>query len=195
MSSAAKWEDMALVGRIARSHGIRGQVIVNPETDFPEDRFQPGAELFIERGGQVEALKLTTARFHKERPVIGIEGVETMDAADALAGRELRVPVERLAALPPDTFYRHDLIGCRVETRAGTVVGIVNDVNGTLTASRLVVISDEGEILIPLVSQICQDIDAEGRRIVIDPPEGLLELNLSQKGHAKRVEPRSPRDP
>ena len=52
LQSAVKWDEMALVGRIARAHGIRGQVIVNPETDFPEDRFQPGAELFIERGGR-----------------------------------------------------------------------------------------------------------------------------------------------
>ena len=94
---SANWDEMALVGRIARPHGIRGQVIVNPETDFPEERFQPGAELFIERGGQVEALRVTTARFQQERPVIGIDGVETMNDAEALAGRELRVPVERLA--------------------------------------------------------------------------------------------------
>ena len=118
-SAMLKWDEMAVVGRIARPHGIRGQVIVNPETDFPEERFQPGAELFIERGGEVEALRLTTVRFHRERPVIGIEGVETMDAAATLAGRELRVPVERLAPLPTDTFYRHDLIGCLVETRDG----------------------------------------------------------------------------
>jgi 16S rRNA processing protein RimM len=174
---SAKWEDMALVGRIARSHGIRGQVIVNPETDFPEDRFQPGAELFIERGGQVEALKLTTARFHKERPVIGIEGVETMDAADALAGRELRVPVEQLAALPPDTFYRHDLIGCLVETRDGRTVGLVTDVEGSMTGSRLVVDGAGGEVLIPLVSPICTVVDPAAKRILIDPPEGLIEAN------------------
>src|SRR5947208_4811115 len=101
---------MALVGRIARAHGIRGQVIVNPETDFPDERFQPGAELFIERGGRVETLTVTTARFHGGRPVIGIAGVETMTDADTLAGQELRVPIDRLAALPAGTFYRHDLI-------------------------------------------------------------------------------------
>ncbi len=111
---------MALVGRIARAHGIRGQVIVNPETDFPEERFQPGAELFIERDGRIEALTVTSARFHGERPVIGIDGVETMNDAETLAGRELRVPVERLAALPAGTFYRHDLDRLRVETRDGT---------------------------------------------------------------------------
>src|SRR5947207_14537734 len=114
-----KWSEMALVGRIARAHGIRGQVIVNLETDFPEERFQPGAELFIERNGTVETLRVSTVRFQHERPVIGIDGVETMNDAESLAGHELRVPVDRLAALPPGTFYRHDLIGCEVQTTAG----------------------------------------------------------------------------
>src|SRR5471030_565496 len=171
------WEAMALVGRIARAHGIRGQVIVNPETDFPEERFQPGAELFIERNGQVESLIVTTARFHRDRPVIGIDGVETMTDADQLAGFELRVPVERLAALPADTFYRHDLIGCRVETRDGQPVGLVRDVEGTMSGSRLVVDGAGGEVLIPLVAPICTVIDPAGKRIVIDPPAGLIEAN------------------
>jgi len=132
---SAKWEDMAVVGRIARAHGIRGQVIVNPETDFPDERFRPGAELFIERGGRVEMLTVTTARFHRQRPVIGIEGVESMDDANTLAGQELRVPIDRLTALPPDTFYRHDLIGCQVETRDGRTVGVVRDVEGRWRAA------------------------------------------------------------
>src|SRR5437868_1795982 len=110
---------MALVGWIARAHGIRGQVIVNPETDFPDERFRPGAELFIERGGRIERLTISTARFHRERPILAIAGIETMNDAEELAGQELRVPIERLAALPSGTFYRHDLIGCRVETRNG----------------------------------------------------------------------------
>ncbi len=171
---------MALVGRIARAHGIRGQVIVNPETDFPDQRFQPGAELFIERGGRVEALTVTSARFHRERPVIGIAGVETMDAAAGLAGQELRVPVERLTVLPPDTFYRHDLVGCRVETRDGRSVGSVRDVEGTLTGSRLVVDGEGGEVLIPLVAAICTEVDPAAKRIVIDPPGGLIEVNAGR---------------
>jgi len=168
---------MALVGRIARAHGIRGQVIVNPETDFPEDRFQPGAELFIERDGRIEALKVTSARFHGARPVIGIDGVETMNDAGTLAGRELRVPVERLAALPADTFYRHDLVGCVVETRDGTRIGPVTDVEGSMTGSRLVVDGAAGEVLIPLVAAICTVVDPGAKRIVIDPPAGLIEAN------------------
>ena len=59
-SAMVDWDSMAVVGRIARPHGLKGQVIVNPETDFPEQRFQPGAELFVSRGGVVESLTLTT---------------------------------------------------------------------------------------------------------------------------------------
>jgi 16S rRNA processing protein RimM len=171
------WEAMAVVGRIARAHGIRGQVIVNPETDFPDERFRPGAELFIARGGAIETLTVTSARFHRERPVIGIAGVETMNDAQALAGQELRVPIDRLAALPPHTFYRHDLIGCRVDTRDGRTVGLVRDVEGTLTGSRLVVDGRDGEVLIPLVAVICTEVNPSTKRIVIDPPDGLLEVN------------------
>jgi 16S rRNA processing protein RimM len=174
---SAKWEEMALVGRVARAHGIHGQVIVNPETDFPAERFRPGAELFIERRGRVEGLRVTSARFHRERPVIGIDGIETMNDAETLAGYELRVPIDRLATLRPGTFYRHDLIGCRVETRDGRAVGLVSDVEGTMAGSRLVVDGTDGEMLIPLVSNICTVVDPEAKRIVIDPPEGLLEVN------------------
>jgi len=171
------WHEMALVGRIARAHGIRGQVIVNLETDFPEERFQPGAELFVERAGRVEPLTITTVRFQRERPVIGLRGVETMNDAEALAGHELRVPVDRLAALPDGVFYRHDLIGCRVATTRGETIGIVSDVEGTMSGSRLVVEGPDGEVLIPLAAEICTTIDPASKRIVIDPPDGLIDAN------------------
>jgi 16S rRNA processing protein RimM len=171
------WNDMALVGRIARAHGLRGQVIVNLETDFPEERFQPGAELFVERAGRVEPLTITTVRFHRDRPVIGLRGVESMTEAEALAGLELRVPLNTLAPLPDGVFYRHDLIGCRVETTSGGTVGVVADVEGSMTGSRLVVDGTSGEVLIPLAAEICREIDPRAKRIVIDPPEGLIALN------------------
>ena len=172
------WETMAVVGRIARPHGIRGQVIVNLETDFPGERFHPGAELFVNRSGSAEPIIITTVRFQQERPVIGLSGIEDMNAAAGLAGAELRVPVDRLAILPPDTYYRHDLIGCAVETKTGTVVGRVDDVEGTMGGSRLVVIGvGGGEVLVPLAAEICTLIDPAAKRIVIDPPDGLLELN------------------
>ena len=172
-----RWDEMAVVGRIARAHGNRGQVILNLETDLPETRFFPGAELFVTRGDRVERLTLTSVRFHAGRPVVGVAGIESMDAAEALAGLELRVPVVQLASLPKGMFYRHDLVGCRVETRRGDTVGIVREVEGTLDGSRLVVAGEGGEVLIPLASDICTAVDPAAKRIVIDPPEGLLEFN------------------
>jgi 16S rRNA processing protein RimM len=171
------WDAMAAVGRIARAHGIRGQVIVNPETDFPEQRFRPGAKVFINRGPSVDALVVSTVRFQNGRPVIGFEGVETMNDAETLAGLEMRVPVEELAKLPAGTFYHHDLVGCHVVTGRGEEVGTVEGVEGTVGGSRLVVAGAKGEILIPLASEICRTIDVAARRIVIEPPEGLLDLN------------------
>jgi 16S rRNA processing protein RimM len=171
------WDDMALVGRIARAHGNRGQVIVNPESDFAERRFRPGAELFVERGGQVEPLRITTVRFHRERPILGLAGIETMNDAEGLAGLELRVPLEWLEPLPSGTYFQHDLIGCRVETTSGALVGTVRAVEGPAGGNRLVVDGGSGEVLVPLASDICTTVDVAGRRIVIDPPEGLLELN------------------
>jgi 16S rRNA processing protein RimM len=169
---------MALVGRIARAHGLRGQVVVNPETDFPDERFREGAELFIQRGGRVEALNLTAVRFHSGRPIVGFGGIETVDEAQALAGYELRVPAESLPSLPSGTFYRHDLVGCRVETRTGQLVGVVKDVEGSVEGSRLVLTDEAGsEVLIPLVTEICPVIDPGSKRIVVDPPPGLLEAN------------------
>ena len=109
--------------------------------------------------------------------MVGFAGIESIDAAAPLAGLELRVPADRLSALPPGMFYRHDLVGCLVETRDGRTVGLVRDVEGTISGSRLVVAGANGDVLIPLAAAICTAIDPGAKRIVIDPPAGLLELN------------------
>ncbi len=171
------WNAMAVVGRIARAHGIRGQVIVNPETDFPEQRFRPGATMYTERGGAVTALTVTTVRFQNGRPIIGLHGVGTMSDAEQLAGLQLRVPLEQLAVLPAGTYYHHDLVGCDVVTTDGRRIGVVEGVEGTFSGSRLVVRNAAREILIPLATEICPTIDVGAKRIVVDPPDGLLDLN------------------
>jgi len=171
------WDEMAVVGVIARPHGIRGQVIVNPVTDFPEERFAAGSTLFVIREGRIETVTVTTSRMHQGRPVIGLEGIGDMDAARELAGVEFRIPVESLTALPEGSYYHHDLIGCVVVTPDGTTVGTVSSVEGDMGNTRLVVQRDSGELLIPLASDICTAIEPAARRIVIVPPDGLLELN------------------
>jgi len=173
----AAWDDMVLVGRIARPFGHRGQVIVNGSTDFPEARFAPGAVLHTRRGEQDATLTVAASRLHQGRPVLVLEGVETMNDAEALAGLELRVPLSALATLPPGTYYEHELVGCGVVTTGGQAVGPVRAVERSAGPTRLVIGSGRGEIQVPLVEEICVEIDVAGRRIVIDPPDGLLELN------------------
>lgn len=172
---------MAVVGRVARAHGNRGQVIIDPATDFPDERFRPGSVVHVRRGDATASLTIESVRFHRGRPIVGLAGVATMDAAEALAGTELRVSVEALQRLPTGSFYHHDLIGCSVETPRGEPVGPVTSVEGDTTGSRLVVQGERGEILIPLVEGICVDVDIAARKIVVEPPDGLLELNVTRR--------------
>lgn len=171
------WDDMVLVGRIARPHGIRGQVIVNPETDFVEDRFASGATMWTRSDRGDEALTVTSARMQNGRPVIGFDGFTSIDDVERLAGLELRVPEEALQPLGDGVYYQHQLVGCVVETATGTRIGEVRRVDGGAGGSLLAVNGARGEILIPFAQHICVEVDVPGRRIRIDPPEGLLELN------------------
>jgi 16S rRNA processing protein RimM len=178
---SAEWDDMVLVGRVARAHGNRGQVIVDPATDFPEERFKPGSVLHARRAGGTESMTVENVRFHRGRPIIGFAGVDTMDAAEALAGIELRVGVEALQPLPAGTYYHHDLVGCAVVTSQGETIGNVRGIEGDGAASRLIVECAQGEALIPMVEGICVAVDVAGRKIVVEPPEGLLDLNVTKR--------------
>ena len=83
--------------------------------------------------------------------------------------------------MPAGTFYRHDLVGCAVETSGGRPLGVVADVDGTMGGSRLVVETTAGEVLVPLAACICTTVDPVSKRVVIDAPEGLLELNVRSR--------------
>lgn len=170
-------DELLLVGRVARAHGNRGQVIVNPETDFAERRFRVGEVLSVGDGDATAERQIRNVRFHQGRPIIALEGIETMNDAEALAGAALRMRASRLGPLPEGTFYRHDLVGCEVHATSGERLGAVTAVDGPMERSLLVVEGPRGELLIPLVAGICVRVDTKDRRIVVDPPEGLLEAN------------------
>lgn len=169
-------DDLVLVGRIARTHGLRGHVIVNPETDCPEERFVAGRVLRLEAAGRSQAITIDSVRFHQGRPIIGFSGIATMDDAEALLGAELRVPEAELPPLPAGTYYRHDLVGCEVTDTGGQAIGRVISVDGPIEQSRLVIAGPRGEVMVPMVGGICVSVDPAARTIVIDPPKGLLDL-------------------
>jgi 16S rRNA processing protein RimM len=172
-----EWDEMILVGVVARTHGNRGEVILNSETDFPEDRFRVGQTLYARLGnGPAEALQVTAVRFQQGRPIIGVAGISSIGEAERLAGAALKVPESEQVPLPAGSFYHHQLIGCEVSTKDGEDIGRVAAVEGTGAASRLVVRGRRAEVLIPLAAEIC-DIDVRTKRIVVTPPDGLLEVN------------------
>jgi 16S rRNA processing protein RimM len=173
---------MILVGRIARPHGIRGQVAVNPETDFVADRFTEGATFWTRSSRGEEPLTIASARVQNGRPVVGFAGFSTIADVERLAGLELRIPEETLRPLEAGTYYHHQLVGCVVETGIGERIGEVARVEGGSAGSLLVVNGARGEILVPLATEICVAIDVGSRRIRIEPPEGLLELNETKQG-------------
>jgi 16S rRNA processing protein RimM len=178
---------MVLVGRVARPHGIRGDVVVNPETDFADERFAVGASLWTRVGGVVTEVTVARVTLRSRRPIVGFEGTSDISDAERLAGAELRVPEGALAKLEPGAYYVHQLVGCRVETIAGAPVGEVVRVEGGTGASVLAVAGPSGEVLIPLAVSVCPTIDVERRLVVVDAPEGLLEVNEPVRRKRRRA--------
>ena len=173
------WDDAILVGVVARTHGNRGEVIVNTETDFPAERFRDGAVLMTRRkDGTPATLEVVSMRMHQGRPVILFKGVGSIDDAERLAGLELRIGDDEGDAglLVEGQYFHRDLIGCAVVTESGDSVGEVARVEGDGNATRLVVRSRRNEVLIPFADAICT-VDLTAKRITVRPPEGLLELN------------------
>jgi 16S rRNA processing protein RimM len=170
------WHDMVLVGRIARPQGIRGEVIIDADTDFPEQRFAAGGTVFIQREGGVAPLEIAQFRMQAGRPVVRFDAIESMDQAETLRGFELRVPESELGALPENVWYHHQLLGSDVRTKDGREVGKVVGIQGPTERSILVIEGPEGNALVPLVEEFCR-VDVAAKVVEIDPPEGLLEVN------------------
>ncbi len=190
------WDDMVLVGRVARPHGIRGQVVVNPETDFVEDRFVPGAVFWTRSPRGDEQLVVASARVQNGRPVLAFDGIATVEDAGRLAGLELRIPEDSLQALEDGAYYQHQLVGCVVVTADGRTLGAVTRVDGGIAGSLLAVNGPRGEILVPFAADICVQVDVAGRTITIAPPEGLLELNETREvRHRHHLSPDDRRRP
>jgi 16S rRNA processing protein RimM len=170
-------EDLIGIAKIARPQGVRGEVIADLMTDFPERFAGLDAARVQFASGQLATLKLENSRLHKGRIVLKFAGYDDANAAEQLRGASVMVAREQLVELPEDTWYDFDLIDCEVTTTTGARLGRVAEVQ-RYGAAPLLVVQGEGdrEFLIPLALSICVEIDTARKRIVVDPPEGLLDL-------------------
>jgi 16S rRNA processing protein RimM len=165
-----------VVGRIGRPHGVRGEVTVEVRTDDPELRFAPGAVLITDPADR-GPLTLAGRRWHREVLLLAIEGVDSREQAEELRDTQLLVPVADLPALEdPDVFYDHQLVGLAARLTDGARLGEVAAVRHEGTELLVVRRPDGDEVLVPFVAAIVPTVDLAGGFLVVDPPEGLLEL-------------------
>lgn len=157
------------MGRIARSHGIDGEVSVQPLTEVVA-RFEPGSVLRLEDG---RTLRVERSRPHRDRVLVTFEGIDDRDAADALRGSLLLVGVDEVPPIEEaDRFWIHQVVGLAVVTEDGRSLGRIREVQWN-PANDLWV-TDDGR-LIPAVRDVVVEVDLERGRVVVRPIPGLLE--------------------
>jgi 16S rRNA processing protein RimM len=164
-----------VVGQIVRPHGIRGEVVVEVTTDDPAARFVAGSQLATTARG---ALRIEAARPHQGRLIIAFEGILDRNAAEDLRGVRLCVDAAEVGEPEdPDEFNDFQLIGLSVVDVDGARLGEVIRVDHGPAADLLVLRLTGGrEALVPFVRAIVPTVDIPGRRVVLTPPPGLLEL-------------------
>jgi 16S rRNA processing protein RimM len=165
-----------VVGRIAKAHGVGGEVSVDVRTDNPDDRFAIGVTLDTEPVGR-GPLTVERVRWHAGRLLVGFRSVSDRSAAEELRGTMLVVDSATSRGTgDDDDFWDHDLIGLVAETADGTSLGPVTDVLHPPGSDLLSIDIAGQDVLVPFVAAIVPVVDVAGGRIVIDPPEGLLDL-------------------
>jgi 16S rRNA processing protein RimM len=165
------------VGKIVNTHGIKGEVRVISKTDFPEERYKPGNQLFLFLPDTKEPIELTVQshRTHKNFDLLTFKGYENINEVEKFKNGILKVPESQLGPLDEGEFYFHEIIGCLVFTVDGKEVGKVNEILTPGANDVWVVKSLSGkEILIPYIEEVVKKVDVKEKIILIEPMEGLL---------------------
>jgi len=170
-------ESLVIIAHATRTRGLKGEVVADLLTDFPE-RFADLSRLFaVPPNGKPWLIELEHHWFQKGRVVLKFVGFDSIEAAAELVGHDFAVPESESVALTEDEYYDWELEGCGVSLVTGQQVGAVKSVMRTGGVHLLVVTGANGkECLIPMAGSIVVSIDTKAQRIVIDPPEGLLDL-------------------
>jgi 16S rRNA processing protein RimM len=165
--------EVVVVGRVGPPQGVRGAVVVQPFTDAPDERFAPGSVLLTDG----EPLTVEASRWQGKRLIVQFAGITERNAAQQLHGIIVRVAASSRPALDdPDDFYDTDLVGLTATTVSGEPLGPVRNVVHAPASDYLVVEVGGRERLVPFLAAVVPVVDIPGQRVVIDPPEGLLDL-------------------
>lgn len=175
-SSLAGHSSLLVVGIVRRPHGLAGELSVEVTSSFPQ-RFVPGLSLTWRRGAAERAVTVLSARAHGKRMLLTLEGISDLASAQALSGGDLCVARETAFGAPEGFHYSHELAGMPCEDPQGALLGHVVSLEETAAGPLLEIDTTQGRrVLVPFVDTIVVSIDREQRRIVLDPPEGLLDL-------------------
>ena len=174
-------DDTVVVGRIGRPHGVRGLATVEVRTDDPDLRFAPGTVLRTDPEGR-GPLTVVDKRWHSGTLLLQLaapsgEVYGNRETVDTLRNTMLLVPVAELPEIEePDSFYDHQLVGLEARLPDGAFIGTVTAVRHEAQDLLVIRRDESGEALIPFVAAIVPSVDVAGGFLVVDPPEGLLEL-------------------
>lgn len=167
-SSEADWVTVALLGK---SRGNRGEITAVSLSSKP-DRFESLREVYLFGSG--ERFEVESTWFHDSTLIFKFRGIDTISDAERLSGSEVRVPLSERVTLDPDEYFESDIVGCEVfERRSGRSLGRVSAWLDGGGAGLLEV----GNLLIPFAKSICVEIDPAARRIAVELPEGLEDVN------------------
>lgn len=160
-----------MVGRVVGTHGVRGGLRVSLLSDFPT-AFRKRKRLLI--GDELREVDVVSARGHGEMAIVQLRGVDTIEAAQALRGQLLHVPVEEVARPRRGQYFWHEIEGLRVETEDGRELGTIREILRTGANDVYVVTGALGEVLVPAIDDVVRKIDVAGGRVVVRPLPGLL---------------------
>lgn len=170
-------EKLYMVGKIVNTHGVRGEVKILPQTDFPEIRFAVGSVLQVLHPQHKERLsfEIETSRVHKQMYIVKFKGINNINEIEKYKGADLKVTEDELLELPEDEYYFHEIIGCEVFTDEGEQLGTVTEVL-TPGANDVWVVSRPGgkPVLIPVIDDVLLGVDVPNKTIRIHLMEGLI---------------------
>jgi 16S rRNA processing protein RimM len=160
-----------VVGKIIAPWGVRGEVKMAIETDFPE-HLERLKRVYL--GEKVTSFVLERSRLHKRHALLKLEGCDDRDAAEKLRGQLVQIPIEEAMPLGEDEYYVYQIVGLDVWTAEGEHLGRVSEVLFTGANDVYVVQGEKGEILVPAVEDVVLEIDLAGGRLTVELMEGLI---------------------